>query len=83
MSVTVGREDNNMRKLFEREQEIKNLKGECQHLREQLDQQTQIGQLKTQEVAELTEDIQTLTRENRFVNQEFGKSSHANELLKT
>jgi hypothetical protein len=30
----------------------------------------------------LTEDIQTLTRENRFVNQEFGKSSHANELLK-
>ena len=31
----------------------------------------------------MTEDIQTLTRENRFVNQEFGKSSHANELLKT
>ena len=30
----------------------------------------------------MTEDIQTLTRENRFVNQEFGKSSHANELLK-
>lgn len=23
-----------------------------------------------------------MTRENRFVNQEFGKSSHANELLK-
>ena len=31
----------------------------------------------------MTEDIQTLTRENRFVNQEFGKSSHANELIKT
>ena len=31
----------------------------------------------------MTEDIQTLTRENRFVNQEFGKSSHANDLLKT
>ena len=39
--------------------------------------------MKAQEVAELTEDIQTLTRENRFVNQEFGKSSHANEMLKT
>ena len=34
-------------------------------------------------MAELAEDLQTLTRENRFVNQEFGKSSHANELLKT
>ena len=31
----------------------------------------------------MTEDIQTLTRENRFVNQEFGKSSHANDMLKT
>lgn len=41
----------------------------------------QLAQLKAQEVAEITEDIQTLTRENRFVNQEFGKSSHANELL--
>ena len=82
MSVTIGREDNNQKKLFEREQEIKNLRSDCQNLREQLDQQTQMAQLKTQEVAELTEDIQTLTRENRFVNQEFGKSSHANELLK-
>jgi len=47
-----------------------------------LEQQTQLAQLKAQEVAELTEDIQTLTRENRFVNQEFSKSAHANELLK-
>ena len=83
MSVTQGKEDNNQRKLFEREQEIKTLRNECQSLREQVDQQTQIAQLKAQEVAELTEDIQTLTRENRFVNQEFGKSSHANELLKS
>lgn len=82
MSVTAGKEDNYQRKLFERENEIRMFKSEVQSLREQVDQQTQLAQLKTQEVAELTEDIQTLTRENRFVNQEFGKSSHANELLK-
>jgi chromosome segregation ATPase len=82
MSVTAGKEDNYQRKLFERENEIRMFKNEVQSLREQVDTQTQLAQLKTQEVAELTEDIQTLTRENRFVNQEFGKSSHANELLK-
>lgn len=70
------------RKLYEREQEIKHLRSEVALVREHLDQQTQLAQLKAQEVAELTEDIQTLTRENRFVNQEFGKSAHANELLK-
>ena len=59
------------------------LRQECQNYKESAEQQTQLAQLKAQEVAELTEDIQTLTRENRFVNQEFGKSSHANELLKT
>lgn len=41
-----------------------------------------MAQLKTQEVAELTEDIQTLTRENRYVNTEFGKQAHANDILK-
>lgn len=82
MSVTAGKEDNLHRKLFERESEIKHLRNECQSLKEQVSQQTQLAQLKTQEVAELTEDIQTLTRENRFVNQEFSKSSHANEILK-
>ena len=46
MSITVGKEDNNQRKLFEREQEIKTLRNECQSLREQVDQQTQIAQLK-------------------------------------
>ena len=83
MSMVVGKDDNNQRKLFEREQEIKMLRQECQNYKESAEQQTQLAQLKAQEVAELTEDIQTLTRENRFVNQEFGKSSHANELLKT
>ena len=34
MSITVGKEDNNQRKLFEREQEIKTLRNECQSLRE-------------------------------------------------
>ena len=37
MSITAGKEDNNQRKLFEREQEIKHLRSECQNLREQLD----------------------------------------------
>ena len=82
MSITSGREDQNQRKLFEREQEIKTLRCEKGNLEEQLSTQTQLAQLKAQEAAELTEDIQTLTRENTFVNQEFGKSSHANDLLK-
>ena len=37
MSITVGKEDNNQRKLFEREQEIKTLRSECQSLREQVE----------------------------------------------
>ena len=37
MSITVGKEDNNQRKLFEREQEIKTLRNECQSLREQVE----------------------------------------------
>ena len=43
MSITAGKEDNNQRKLFEREQEIKHLRSECQNLREHLDQQTQLA----------------------------------------
>lgn len=39
-------------------------------------------QLKTGEVEELTEDIQTLTRENKFVNSEFSKATQANDFLK-
>ena len=51
-------------------------------LREQVEQSAQIIQVKTQECTELTEDIQTLTRENKFVNSEFAKSTQANEFLK-
>lgn len=40
MSIMAGKEDNNQRRLFEREQEIKNLRQECHCLREQVDQQT-------------------------------------------
>ena len=68
MSITTGKEDNLHRKMFEREQEIKHLRSEITSLKEQLNSQTQLAQLKASEVAELTEDIQTLTRENRFVN---------------
>ena len=57
MSLAAGKEDSNQRRLFEREQEIKNLRSECESLREQVDQQSQLAQLKTSEVAELTEDI--------------------------
>ena len=40
MSVVVGKEDNNQRKLFEREQEIKTLRQEQINMREQVEQQT-------------------------------------------
>ena len=38
MSVVVGKEDNNQRKLFEREQEIKTLRQEQINMREQVEQ---------------------------------------------
>lgn len=82
MSLTVGKEDRFQRRLIERENEIKSLRLELQHLREQLDEQVQIVQVKSQECAELVEDIQTLTRENKFVNSEFQKASQANEYLR-
>lgn len=40
MSVSAGKEDNYQRKMFERENEIKQLRSECQNLKESLDQQT-------------------------------------------
>ena len=46
MSISNGKEDNLNRKLYEREQEIKHLKSELVSIREQLDQQTQLAQLK-------------------------------------
>ena len=51
-------------------------------MREQIDHQLQIIQVKATETQELTEDIQTLTRENKFVNNEFTKATQANEFLK-
>ena len=38
MSVAAGKEDANQRKLFEREQEIKTMRQECQCMREQVEQ---------------------------------------------
>ena len=47
--------------MYDFQTEIKHLKSEIASLREQLDQQTTLAQLKSQEVAELTEDLKTLT----------------------
>ena len=57
VSVISGKEDNFQRRLFERENEIKQMRGEIQHLKDQLDEQIQIVQVKNQEVQDLTEDI--------------------------
>lgn len=75
MTVATSKEDNLQRRLFEREGEIKQLKVEIEHLRQQLEEQTQFGQVKSQECQELLEDIQTLTRENKYVSTEFTKSA--------
>lgn len=82
VSQIAGKEDDFQRRLFERENEIKLLRQENQGQREQIEQSSQIIQVKTQDCNELTEDIQTLTRENKFVNQEFTKATQANEFLK-
>lgn len=70
------------RRMFERENEIKQLRTEIGHVRELLEEQQQIAQIKTTECAELVEDIQTLTRENKYVSSEFQKSAQANEYLR-
>ena len=75
MSVIAGKEDDFQRRLHERENEIRMLRQENQNFREQIEHQVQIIQVKTTESNELTEDIQTLTRENKFVNSEFSKVS--------
>ena len=41
-----------------------------------------MARAKTQECQELVEDIQTLTRENKFVSTEFAKATQANEMLR-
>ena len=61
MSVAASTQDNLNRKMYDFQTEIKHLKSEIASLREQLDQQTTLAQLKSQEVAELTEDLKTLT----------------------
>lgn len=58
------------------------LRQENQSFREQVEHQNQIIQVKSTETTELTEDIQTLARENKFVNSEFTKATQANEYLK-
>lgn len=75
MGVITGKEDSINRRLLEREQEIKTLRQELTHVRQQLEDATQLAQAKSAEVAELAEDIQTLTRENKFVNTEFAKAT--------
>lgn len=82
VTVVSSKEDDFQRRLFEREQEIKGLREENQHFREQVEHQSQIIQVKSTETGELTEDIQTLARENKFVNSEFTKATQANEFLK-
>ena len=75
VSVIAGKEDDFQRRIYERENEIKLLRSENQNMREQIEHQHQIIQVKSTETQELTEDIQTLTRENKFVNTEFTKST--------
>lgn len=82
MSSIAGKEDTIQRRLAERDQEIKALREEQQYLRQAVSEQSQLAQAKAQEVAELMEDIQTLTRENKFVSAEFAKASQANEYLR-
>jgi chromosome segregation ATPase len=82
MSSIAGKEDTVQRRLAERDQEIRALKEEQAYLRRSLQEQAQLAQAKAQEAGELMEDIQTLTRENKFVSTEFAKATQANEFLR-
>jgi glutamate mutase epsilon subunit len=75
VQVVSDKEDDFQRRLLERENEIKLLRQEAQSLRESEEHLKQLVHVKTTEVEELTEDIQTLTRENKFVNSEFAKAT--------
>ena len=57
VSVISGKEDGYQRRLFEHEQEIKDLRKELVETRGHLEDQASIAQLKSQEVLELLEDI--------------------------
>jgi hypothetical protein len=61
--------------MAEREQEIKILRAELNATKAAMEETKQIAQAKNAEVQELVEDIQTLTRENKFVNSEFTKAT--------
>ena len=58
------------------------MKVEVTSLRQQLADQAALAQAKATEVQEMLEDIQTLTRENKYVNSEFSKATQANEYLR-
>lgn len=75
MSAIVGKEDGVARRMGEREQEIKTLRGDYNGMKAAMEEARQIAQAKAAEVQELVEDIQTLTRENKFVNTEFTKAT--------
>ena len=82
MGAIVGKEDSVQRRMIEREAEIKTLRGEVSGMKAAMEEARQIAQAKSSEVQELVEDIQTLTRENKFVNTEFSKATQANEYLR-
>lgn len=75
MSAIVGKEDGVARRMGEREQEIKTLRAEYNGVKAAMEEARQLAQAKAAEVQELVEDIQTLTRENKFVNTEFTKAT--------
>lgn len=76
------KEESFVKRLNERDLEIKALRTEMQAMRGALEEQSQVAQIKTQEAQELLEDIQTLTRENKYVSTEFSKTAQANEQLR-
>jgi chromosome segregation ATPase len=75
VSAITGKEDGVQRRMAEREQEIKILRAELNATKAAMEETKQIAQAKNAEVQELVEDIQTLTRENKFVNSEFTKAT--------
>lgn len=57
MSVVSGKEDNYQKRLYEREQEIHDLRRQLEDTRGQFEEAQNIAKLKQQEVTELMEDI--------------------------
>jgi predicted RNase H-like nuclease (RuvC/YqgF family) len=65
---SAGKEDDFHRRIFERDNEIKALRSELVNLKESEEHLRQLVQVKQTEAEELTEDIQTLAKENKYVN---------------